>query len=72
VAAVPITAGAIVIPTISIAAAPTLASIPAAARFIVAVLRFIVGVQSREVALLLEAGARMSRTVVVAVAVGNQ
>jgi hypothetical protein len=49
-----------------------LASIPAAPRFIVAVLRFIVGVQSQEVALLLEAGARMSLTVAVADAVGNK
>ena len=49
-----------------------LASIPAAPRYIVAVLRFIVGVQSQEVALLLEAGARMSLTVAVADAVGNK
>jgi hypothetical protein len=60
-----------VIPTISIAAAPMLASILAALRFIVAVLRFIVAEQSQEVALSLEAGARMSRTAAGALAVGR-
>jgi hypothetical protein len=69
--AVAIMVGGIVIPTISIAAAPMLASILAALRFIAAVLRFIVAEQSQEVALLLEAGARMSPTAAGALAVGR-